>query len=97
MTFSCSLVGYFARAIIHLAMTLSESVFVTKGGLNALHKEHKIVLLEEGVVLNIYRLIFSSNSSSPVVSDGGTCHYIWFYFFKDGVRQRSLLSPLHLS
>ena len=77
-------------------MTLSESVLFTKGDLNALHKEHTLLLLEEDVVLDIYSLIFFSNNSSPVVSDGGTWHYIWFHFFKDGVRQGSPLSPLHL-
>ena len=79
-----------------LAMTLSESVFVTKGDLNALHKEHTILLFEEDLILDIYSLIFFSNNSSPVVSDRGTWHYIWFHFFQDRVRQGSLLSPLHL-
>ena len=75
-------------------MTLSEPVLVTKGGLNALQKEHTNLQLEEGVVLDIYSLIFFSNNSSPVVSDRGTWHYIWFPFFKDGFRQGSLLSPI---
>ena len=40
MTLSYSLFGDFARAIIRLPRPLSESLLVTKGGLNALHKEH---------------------------------------------------------
>ena len=89
ITLPCSLFGDFARATICLAITLFESLPVTKGGLNALHREHTVLLLEEDVVLNIYSLIFFSNNSSPVVSDGGTWHYIRFHFFKDGVRQGS--------
>ena len=96
ITLPCSLFGDFARATIRLAITLSESLPVTKGGLNALHREHKVLLLEGDVVLDIYSLIFFSNNSLPVVSDGGTWHYIRFHFFKDGVRQGSRLSPLHL-
>ena len=75
-------------------MTLSEPVLVTKGGLNALHREHTILQLEEDVILDIYSLIFFSNNSSPVVSDRGTWHYIWSHFFKDRFRQGSLLSPV---
>ena len=43
ITFCCSTLAEFVNVFIRLAVTVSDSKLVSKGGLDALHSEHTII------------------------------------------------------